>query len=143
MAELHDDAIFNEAGQIIKGGCIVVGKSGQILMVEYRHENFYGFPKGHSFAGENPIQTAVRETLEETGYEVEVIKQLPNFVYQSGWKNSPVCVEYFLARPGSGGATSDEIWHWVSFDEVAGKLRPDAADYWTSVRPDVEAVKSV
>lgn len=42
---------------------------GEVLFV-HREDGTYSIPAGHSLDGETPRQCAVREFLEETGYEV-------------------------------------------------------------------------
>ncbi len=55
---------------------IRVGPSGEheVLLVRPRKaQDAYGFPKGHSEEDENELDTAARETLEETGIDVHVL----------------------------------------------------------------------
>ncbi len=56
-------------------GAIVFTKvNGQIKYVIIQSkEGFYGFPKGHTEGTETEIQTAIRETSEETGLAVDII----------------------------------------------------------------------
>jgi len=42
----------------------------EIYVIHQRHGDFWGFPKGHSDAGEGAIETAARELKEETGLEM-------------------------------------------------------------------------
>ncbi len=52
-------------------GCIII-KEGKVLLILQKDGNFWGFPKGHLEEGETEIEAAKRETLEETGLEVEI-----------------------------------------------------------------------
>lgn len=62
----------------IVAGC-VLEKDGKYLLVQEKQEKAYGkwnLPAGHVDAGETIEQAAVRETLEETGYHVELEEKL-------------------------------------------------------------------
>lgn len=52
----------------------VVEQQGRFLLVEERIDGTlcYNQPAGHVDPGEHPLDAALRETLEETGYEVEL-----------------------------------------------------------------------
>lgn len=55
------------------GACII--KDGKILLVQESHSEAYGlwsFPLGHVDNNESEDQAAVRETKEETGYDVSL-----------------------------------------------------------------------
>ncbi len=63
----------------------VVEKDGNFLFVEEHTEGVthtvFNQPAGHVEAGETLIQAAVRETMEETGYEVEIQSLLGIYSY--------------------------------------------------------------
>ena len=53
-------------------------------------DGYWGFPKGHLEEGETPIQAAIREVQEETGFIVvigESLKPISETKYTSSWKN--------------------------------------------------------
>ena len=54
-------------------GCIVVRDDGHLLMVQ-NHRGFWSTPGGHLDLGENPVECAVRETVEETGVRVTSVE---------------------------------------------------------------------
>ena len=54
--------------QEISCGTIVI-KDSKVLIVR-QLDGYYGFPKGHMEDGETYIDTAIRETKEETGLDV-------------------------------------------------------------------------
>ncbi len=86
---------------IPKAGAIVVrhGTTEPEILVVYRANlNDWSFPKGHCEAGETNEVTAIRETKEETGIDVEMIETLPSFSYVDGHREN-VIVEMFLATP--------------------------------------------
>lgn len=95
-------------------GGVLINDQGQILL--RRVTNDFGgyrwtYPKGRPDPGETPEQTALRETLEETGYQAEIIGQLPGSF--GGEVTSTVM---FLMRPigepGPFGWETAEV-RWV------------------------------
>lgn len=48
----------------------------EVLLVQPRQGSAFGFPKGHTEEGEDHMDTASRETLEETGVDVYVTPEL-------------------------------------------------------------------
>ena len=60
-------------------------KDGKFLFVEEQAEGVthtvFNQPAGHVEAGETVVQAAVRETMEETGYEVEIHSLLGIYTY--------------------------------------------------------------
>ena len=49
------------------------------FLLLYRRGNYWNFPKGHFNAGENSLDTALRETEEETGLKKNDLRIIPNF----------------------------------------------------------------
>lgn len=83
-------------------GCIVVDGDKILLEREIsRHgDRFWSFPKGHIEPGETEEQTALRETKEEVGLDVEIIDKNPidnNYFLHDGKILKRVA--HFLARP--------------------------------------------
>lgn len=60
-------------------GCIIVNKENQILLQLRGDDHFWGLPAGIMELGERPSETAVREVLEETGYNVEITNYLGDY----------------------------------------------------------------
>lgn len=52
-------------------GVIAINNKNQVLLIKH-NQGHISFPKGHMESGETEEQTAYRETLEETGLEVEI-----------------------------------------------------------------------
>ncbi|WP_445346177.1 NUDIX hydrolase [Acinetobacter bohemicus] len=63
----------------------VVEKDGKFLFVEEHTEGVthtvFNQPAGHVECGETLIQAAIRETMEETGYEIEIESLLGIYTY--------------------------------------------------------------
>ena len=81
-------------------GCIVIN-NGEALLVKH-NDGHIAFPKGHIENGETEEQCALRETYEETGLKVKIIKGYrytqTYFVKQDVLKE----VVYFLAEKEEG-----------------------------------------
>lgn len=113
----------------------VVEDQGRFLLVEEMANNraVFNQPAGHLEADESLIQAALRETLEETGWEVELTAVIGIYLYtapSNGVTYQRVC---FSARPVRQipGIPLDEgiiAPHWLSRDEInarADRLRSE------------------
>lgn len=67
---------------------VPVTRAGEIVMVgQYRHPNgktHWEVPAGRIHGGEDPLEAARRELLEETGHEAERLVRLPGFYAANG-----------------------------------------------------------
>lgn len=54
-------------------------REGVKFLLLYRRGNYWNFPKGHFEAGEKSLDTALRETEEETGLKKSELRIVPNF----------------------------------------------------------------
>ena len=61
-----------EADRDFVAGAFIV-KEGKVLFLNHKKYDMWLQPGGHVEPGETPDEAAVRETLEETGLEVEVV----------------------------------------------------------------------
>lgn len=115
-------------------GGVLVDDRQRILLCKPRGE-FDGyawtFPKGRPLAGETPLETALREVKEETGYEALFTGIIPG-----RYTGATTVTEYFLMQPvGTPNKfeRETEAVRWVSIREAgqmimesknsAGKLR--------------------
>ncbi len=116
------------------------------LLLRHRNGGHWGFPKGHIEAGENEIQAARRETLEETG--ISEIEPIPGFCevisYRFHRGRLSILKEnsYFLARAAynkpnissehteSQWLTYDQAQEKIAFDDMCAVL--DKADKFLS-----------
>lgn len=97
-----------KAGYKLAYGGVVFDEHGNILMRE-QHGHYDGyvwtFPKGRPNPVETPEQTALRETLEETGAAAQIVTPIPG-EYAGGTTINRYFV--MLAPIGSGGLPEDD-----------------------------------
>jgi len=78
-------------------GGIVINSKGLVLLREpadHYKGDVWTFAKGRPFPGETPEETALREVLEETGYQAEIAAKRPGSFDGKRTSN-----EYFLMFP--------------------------------------------
>lgn len=81
----------------ISCGAIII-KDKKVLMVRSQ-KGHYGFPKGHMEKGETEIETAIRETKEETNVDIIIDNPQRYVISYVVKKNIPKEVVYFIAKP--------------------------------------------
>lgn len=111
----------------------VVEHEGNYLMVEELSEGnlVYNQPAGHLDANETLEEAAVRETLEETGWHVELLGVVGIALYTSALNNTTYNRTTFFAKAlkrEESPALDDGIQQaiWLSYEEIkqqANKLR--------------------
>lgn len=79
-------------------GCIVFDSDNNVLLVQMKHGH-WSFPKGHVETNETEEQTALRETLEETNIECEIMPGFREVTTYSPSHNAIKDVIYFIAKP--------------------------------------------
>lgn len=89
----------------------------ELLLVHRRSPRLWALPKGTPDAGETVEETALRETREETGLQVEIEVPLQSirYFFVRGRTRFHKTVHFFLVRP-VGGSIDD---HDAEFDDVA------------------------
>jgi len=109
----------------LSAGGLVLNK-GAILLIRNRRGH-WGLPKGHWEPGELLAETAVREVLEETGFQVEVgdLAFITEFRSLEGREH---LVQFFFSAKLIGGSLSPrpgEIYgvKWVPTDQIAQYIR--------------------
>lgn len=111
-------AVLRSARATSAGGVVhrSVGGRTEILLVHRRNPRLWALPKGTPDAGESLEETAIRETREETGIEVELEQPLESirYFFVRGSTRFHKTVHFFLMRP-TGGALE---LHDSEFDEV-------------------------
>ncbi len=97
------------------------------LLIKNKRSANWGFPKGHIERGETNEQTAIREVLEETGINIEI---LPDFLIKSDYTihdRIEKSVVIYLARTNDKQTViqKEEIedYVWLDFDKAMKTLR--------------------
>jgi len=107
--------------KIIVGTCI--RQDNKILMVQEAKQKVYGkwnFPAGHLEDNEDIFDGAIRETKEETGYDVKLTGALPIINYIDG--DADILRVTFIAEIVGGSLTfnKDELLDikWIPINEI-------------------------
>jgi 8-oxo-dGTP pyrophosphatase MutT (NUDIX family) len=139
--EIEDSLSFYKDRNIIKYDCLFEKSCGaaiykrtdgnaKFLLIKNLRSKIWGFPKGHMERGENMIQTAKREVLEETGLHIKIYR---GFVAESNYnvgKHVKKSVSIFLAKASDNEQItiqSDEIqdYIWLPYEEAYYALNFD------------------
>lgn len=126
----------------IKGGCVLINKETQEVALIFRPKfNDYSFPKGHMEEGETVLDCAIRETIEETSRDVEVVRNEPIYlnVYSTPRGEDVECHFYLAVDKGpyQGEIKEEdrEICKWFKLDEVEKYLSyENVIDMWNEVK---------
>ena len=105
-------------------GIVIVHAGGELLLCHATGSNNWDIPKGGGEAGESPVQTAIRETVEECGlsFESGQLLELGRFGYRpdKDLHLFAVLVERLDVS----------ILHCVStYRDYRGRLRPEMDDF--------------
>jgi ADP-ribose pyrophosphatase YjhB (NUDIX family) len=108
----------------------VIHRDGKYLMVEERDkfsgELVFNQPAGHLDAGESISDAAVRETLEETGWRVELTGVLCMGLHCAPTTNITYYRTTFLATPierveNAVIDTDIHAVHWLDYEEILAR----------------------
>lgn len=102
--------------------CAAIVRDGKILMVYHAHDSrkFWTLPGGGVEPGETPEQAAVRETLEECGLAVKIIRPLFERNYSFGREHTflaeiigdeTICIGIDPELPLDDQWIQDVCWH--------------------------------
>ena len=112
------------------GGVVIRTVDGRIevVLVHRRSPRLWALPKGTPDSGETLEETALRETREETGLEVEIEAPITaiRYYFVRGTTRFHKTVHFFLMRASGGSvdehdAEFDEA-KWVGIDEAMALL---------------------
>ena len=111
------------------GGVIARGSGSdlEIVIVHRPRYDDWTFPKGKAESGETDEQTALREVLEETGFECNLGEELPSVSYRDHKDRSKI-VRYWVMTVNAGAfEPNDEVdvLEWVSATEAGERLTYD------------------
>lgn len=102
---------------IVSAATIVVNEAGEVLLIKGPRRG-WEMPGGQVEEGESLAQAAIRETFEESGIEVEIIKFCG--VFQNVSRS--ICNTLFLAKPIGGTPTTSAESLEVGFFPVEQAL---------------------
>ncbi|MFI1355187.1 NUDIX hydrolase [Streptomyces sp. NPDC020898] len=126
--DYEDDPNAPTAQRLVPAASVVVvDESGRILLQRRRDNDMWALPGGVMHIGESLPDCAVRETREETGFDVEIVGIVGTYTnprHVIAYDDGEVRQEFsicFLARPVAGQlAVSEESTDvaWFSPEEV-------------------------
>lgn len=118
-------------------GCILL-KNNKVLLIGAKDDNgklFWSFPKGHQEDGETDVETAIRETKEETNLDVKIIDNEPiktGHLVHGGTAYKEILL--FVAEPLNDEIKTqeDEVEkvEWVKIDKAGKYLDSYYRDVW-------------
>ncbi len=122
-------------------GTIIIDQN-KVLVIGARDDDgklFWSFPKGHQEVGETDIETAVRETLEEVGLQIEITDQKPIVVSHLIHDGTAVKDIYLFIAKITGGEIKPqdgevELVKWVDFTEADEYFSDYYKDAWIDAR---------
>lgn len=101
----------------------------RFLLIKNIKGKNWGFPKGHVELGENEEQTAIREVLEETSLNIQIIPGFRSVIQYTIWGRANKQVVFFLAENRSSDvrvqASEIEKYSWMSYEEAMETFRFD------------------
>ena len=128
---------------IKKAGCILVNLENKKIALVLRKGD-YSFPKGHLEYGETIKECAIRETIEETGHEVEILGDEIDIIKYKSSGNEDVENHFFIGI--DMGLTNKfiakkdrEKTDWFRIDEIEDRLSyENLKKFWKSAKENVE-----
>ena len=106
--------------------CIVEKDDRYLMVEEHSHgETVFNQPAGHVDENESIFDAAIRETLEETAWRVELTGLIGLYVYTA--PQNGVCYHRYCFSANAVEQTSNNLdtdivaAHWLSYEEIASK----------------------
>ena len=119
---------------------VVENARGEVLLLQHRHKGTWMFPGGQVENGENLMQALYRETMEESGMEIEVgrlfcvASSVVSHPGYNGYETVPTKVILGFACTWLGGEfrANDEAAQarWVTKEQVYDMLPQPLRDYY-------------
>lgn len=130
-----------------KCGGILLNKELNKIALVVRKENEYSFPKGHIESGEELLKCAIRETVEETGCDVELLTNEPIGIMKYNHKVEGEVFNYMYLFVEKG-KTSNKIEEvdmentvWIDIRKVYDILSyQNLKDFWEEVLPKINEI---
>ncbi len=133
MFNLQNMLTIQDAGAII----LSQEDSSLVLLLYRSNEKDWAFPKGRVEKGEEQVEAAKREVLEETRLSVRLINKLPptEYIHHKGHR---VIVSMFLMQSEDDSKLKPEFEGdevvWVHYKDVSEKLTYDnIKEYYNEV----------
>lgn len=108
-------------------GTIIIDND-KVLLLKH-NEGHWDFPKGHVENEETEIETALRETKEETNLDVQINETNRYMIRYSPKENTTKDVIFFVAQPITNDVKPqvEEIAEirWLTFEEAIQKITYD------------------
>ena len=123
--------------------CGTICISDDNVLIIKQKQGFYGFPKGHVETGETEIETAIRETKEETNIDVLVDENLRFSLSYFVNDNIDKEVVYYIAKPLNKDIIIQESElleaKWVNIDAVENILTFDnLRNLWKDILKEIK-----
>lgn len=133
--------LYDKNGYVQTAGAIVVrddskGKK-EVLLVYRERQKDYTFPKGAILPAESIERAVQREVLEETGYQIKLLRRLPQLKYKKLSDGKKVKVYLFFARVIKRKLKKEKReWPvWVKFNQVEKTLTyQNLKEYWRRIK---------
>lgn len=125
-----------------KAGCILINMKEKKIALVLRNGN-YSFPKGHLEEMETIKDCAKRETIEETGHEVEILGDEVSIIRYKGSAGEDVENHFFIGidiglTDKTIAENDKEQTEWIEIDEVEEKLAyQNLKDTWKKIKPKI------
>jgi 8-oxo-dGTP diphosphatase len=116
---------FGRREEVVRAaGGVVIDGDGLLAVIHRPRYDDWSLPKGKLFRGEDPLEGAIRETEEETGFRCVPGAFLERVTYPDRSGRTKV-VDYWLLEPAEGSFTpGDEVdeLRWLEHAEAERTL---------------------
>lgn len=110
----------------MKAGSVMMNEEGKILLLTIPNRDIWSYPKGHMEEGETVEQATRREVLEETGYEINILRQLSDIVHTKESTGEQIRISMSLSNIDRKINDGEEgiIKEWFTIAQAEEKLFP-------------------